>query len=52
VITAVVGVLIGVLSAIPILGIIFWIIGSLMELYTIVGIVLCVLNFLGVELKG
>ena len=52
VITAVVGVLIGVLSAIPILGIIFWIVGALLEIYTIVGIVLCVLNFLGVELKG
>lgn len=50
VITAVVGVLIGVLSAIPILGIIFWIVGALMEIYTIVGIVLCILNFLGVEL--
>ena len=50
VITAVVGVAIGLLSAIPILGIIFWIVGALMEIYTIVGIVLCILNFLGVEL--
>ena len=50
VITAVVGVLIGLLSTVPIIGIIFWIIGSLIELYTIVGIVLCVLNFLGVKL--
>ena len=50
VITTVVGVLIGVLAGIPILGIIFWIVGGLMELYTIVGIVLCILNFLGVEL--
>ena len=48
VITAVVGVLIGVLSGVPIVGIIFWIVGGLMELYTIVGIVLCILNFLGV----
>ncbi len=52
VITAVVGVLIGILSAIPIIGIIFWIVGSLMELYTIVGIVLCILNFLGVEMAN
>ena len=45
---AVVGVLIGVLSAIPIIGIIFWIVGSLLEIYSIVGIVLCVLVFLDV----
>ena len=48
VVCAVVGVLIGVLSAIPILGIIFWIVGSLLEIYSIVGIVLCVLVFLDV----
>ena len=48
VVCAVVGVLIGVLSAIPILGIIFWIVGSLLEIYSIVGIVLCVLVFLNV----
>ena len=48
VVCAVVGVLIGVLSAIPILGIIFWIFGSLLEIYSIVGIVLCVLVFLDV----
>ena len=47
-ICAVMGVLIGVLSAIPILGIIFWIIGSLMELYSLVGIVLCILKFLAI----
>ena len=45
---AVVGVLIGVLSAIPIIGIIFWIVGSLLEIYSIVGVVLCVLVFLDV----
>lgn len=48
VVCAVVGVLIGVLSAIPIIGIIFWIVGSLLEIYSIVGIVLCVLVFLDV----
>ena len=48
VVCAVVGVLIGVLSAIPIIGIIFWIVGSLLEIYSLVGIVLCVLVFLDV----
>lgn len=48
VICAVVGVLIGVLSSIPVIGVIFWILGSLMELYSIIGIVLCVLVFLDV----
>jgi hypothetical protein len=50
VITAVVGVLIGVLSGIAIIGVIFWIVGGLMEIYTIVGIVLCTLNFRGVQM--
>jgi len=40
-------VLIGILAALPIIGIIFAIIGSLMEIYSLVGIVLCVLKFLG-----
>ena len=48
VICAVVGVLIGVLSTVPVIGVIFWILGSLMELYSIIGIVLCVLVFLDV----
>ena len=48
VVCAVVGVLFGVLGAIPILGIIFWILGSLLEIYSIVGIVLCILVFLDV----
>ena len=48
VVCAVVGVLIGILSAIPILGVIFWILGSLLELYSLVGIVLCILKFLDV----
>lgn len=48
VICAVVGWLIGILAAIPVLGIIFGLIGGLMELYSTVGIVLCVLKFLGI----
>ena len=48
VVCAVVGVLIGILSAIPILGIIFWIVGGLLEVYSVVGIVLCILVFLDV----
>ena len=47
VICAVVGWLIGILAGIPIIGIVFGIIGSLMEIYSLVGIVLCVLKFLG-----
>ncbi len=47
VVCAVVGVLLGVLSGIAIIGPVFWIVGSLMEVYSIVGIVLCVLKFLG-----
>lgn len=47
VICAVIGVLIGVLANIPIIGILFSIVGSLMEIYSLVGIVLCVLAFLG-----
>ena len=48
VVCAVVGIVIGLLSAIPILGIIFWILGSLVELYSFVGVVLCILQFAGV----
>ena len=43
----VVGWLIGFLAGIPILGIIFGLVGSLLEIYSVVGIVLCVLKFLG-----
>lgn len=46
VICAVVGFLIGILAGIPIIGIIFSILGGLMELYGFVGIVLCILKFL------
>ena len=48
---AVAGLLIGVLSGIPIVSILMWIIGLLVEIYVIAGIVLAVLDFLGVELK-
>lgn len=48
VICAVIGWLISVLAGIPIIGIVFSIIGALFELYGLVGIVLCVLQFLGI----
>jgi hypothetical protein len=48
VVCAVVGWLISILAGIPILGIIFTLLGSLMEIYSLVGIVLCVLKFLGI----
>lgn len=47
VVCAVIGVLIGVLAGIPIFGIIFGIIGGLVELYSFIGIILCILKFLG-----
>ena len=47
VICGVLGFLISILSGIPILGIIFSIIGALLELYGFIGIILCVLKFLG-----
>ena len=47
VIVAVVAWLIGLLAALPIIGIIFGLVGSLIGVYNIVGIVLCVLKFLG-----
>ena len=47
VICAVVGFLIGILAKIPLLGLIFSLLGALVEIYGLVGIVLCVLKFLG-----
>lgn len=47
VICAVAGAVIGLLAKIPLLGIIFSIIGALVEIYGLVGIVLCVLKFIG-----
>lgn len=48
VVCAVIGVLIGVLGKIPIVGIIAWAAGLLLEAYSLVGIVLCILKFLGI----
>ncbi len=48
VICAVLGWLIGLLAKFPIIGIIFTLVGSLMEIYSFVGLVLCVLKFFGV----
>ena len=47
VVTALVGVLIGILAGFPIIGIVFSIAGSLIGVYNVVGIVLCILKFLG-----
>ena len=47
VICAVAGAVIGLLAKIPLLGSIFSIIGALVEVYGLVGIVLCVLKFIG-----
>ena len=44
----VVGFLIGLLAKIVIIGIVFSLVGALFELYSLVGIALCILNFLGV----
>ena len=41
------GAIIGLLASIPVIGFLFSIIGSLMGIYSLVGIVLCVLKFLG-----
>ena len=48
IVCAVIGWLIGVLSGIPIVGVLFAILGSLMEAYSAVGIALCILRFLNV----
>jgi len=47
VVCAVVGWVIGLLSGIFLIGIIFSILGALLELYGLVGIVLCILVFVG-----
>ena len=47
VICAIAGLLINLLSLIPIVNIFSWIIGLALELYSIAGIVLCVLKFIG-----
>ncbi|MBQ2118178.1 MAG: hypothetical protein II192_03885 [Clostridia bacterium] len=48
VVCAVVGWLISLLAGIPVIGVIFSILGGLMELYGLIGIVLCVLRLIGV----
>lgn len=48
VIGAVGGAVIGLLAQIPILGIIFTIVGSLVDLYALIGIILSILVFLKV----
>ena len=48
VVCAVVGLLIGILAKIPLIGIIFSLFGALVELYGLIGIVLCILQFVGV----
>lgn len=48
IVCAVVGWLIGKLSSIAVIGVIFGLLGGLMEIYGLVGIVLCVLKFIGV----
>lgn len=47
VICAIAGLLINLLSLIPIVNIFSWIIGLALELYSIAGIILCVLKFIG-----
>ncbi len=44
---AVAGLIIGFLQALPVVGIIFTLVGSLLGIYSLVGIVLCILSFLG-----
>lgn len=48
VVCALIGLAIGLLAKIPVLGIIFGLVGGLVELYGLIGIVLCVLQFLGI----
>ena len=41
------GILIGLLAGLPVVGFIFVILGSLLDIYGLVGIILAVLKFLG-----
>ncbi|MBQ7011656.1 MAG: hypothetical protein IJN63_08110 [Clostridia bacterium] len=47
VIVAVVGWLIGLLAHLPIVGLVFKLLGSLIGIYNLVGIILCILRFIG-----
>ena len=48
VICAVVGWLVSILAGVPVLGIVFSLVGALLEIYGLVGIILCVLKFIGI----
>lgn len=48
VIVAVFGWLVGLLAHLPVVGFIFGLVGSLVGIYNIVGVVLCILRFIGV----
>ena len=48
VVCAIAGAVIGLLAKIPLIGIIFGLIGGLVELYGLIGIVLCILLFCGI----
>lgn len=48
VIVAVFGWLVGLLANLPVVGFIFGLVGSLVGIYNIVGVVLCILRFIGV----
>lgn len=48
VVCALVGWLISLLASIPVIGIIFSILGSLIGIYSLVGIILCLLKFFNV----
>ncbi len=51
VIGAIGGAVIGLLAGIPVLGILFSIVGALLELYTIGGIVVSILGYLDVKMN-
>lgn len=48
IVCAVIGWVIGLVASLPIINIFGWILGLAVEVYSVVGIVLCLLNFLGV----
>ena len=47
VVLIVASVVIGILAALPIINIIAWIVGSLLDLYALVGVVLAICRFVG-----
>jgi hypothetical protein len=40
--------LIKILAALPIIGILAWVLGGVLDVYSVVGVVLCILKFLGI----